>query len=91
MGQIERSAIRDPHLLSEWVRAGKLTRRRLLRMFGVSATAFALRPRTVLGADDYDYVVVGAGAAGRTLCARLLADSNARVLLIEAGGSNERR
>jgi choline dehydrogenase len=38
----------------------------------------------------FDYVIVGAGSAGCTLAARLLADSPASVLLIEAGGSNDR-
>lgn len=61
-------------------------------MCGVSAGAFAAgcvhtdsgRPRV------FDYVIVGAGSAGCTLAARLLADSQVSVLLIEAGGSNDR-
>lgn len=37
----------------------------------------------------YDYVVVGAGAAGCVVAARLAADPHARVLLLEAGGPDD--
>lgn len=40
--------------------------------------------------DTYDYVVIGAGSAGCPLTARLLAIPGVSVLLIEAGGSNDR-
>ena len=38
--------------------------------------------------NDYDYVIVGAGAAGCVLAHRLSEDPANRVLLIEAGGSD---
>ena len=44
----------------------------------------ARRPQT----STFDYVIVGAGAAGCVLANRLSADPNTSVLLIEAGGSD---
>lgn len=42
-----------------------------------------------MGAERFDYVVIGAGAAGGTLAARLSEDPGRRVLLLEGGGSHK--
>ena len=39
-------------------------------------------------ADNFDYLIVGAGSAGCVLANRLSADPGVRVCLIEAGGSH---
>jgi choline dehydrogenase len=40
-------------------------------------------------ARNYDYVIVGAGSAGCVVARRLIDSTDATVLLLEAGGSDE--
>lgn len=77
-----------------------VSRRAVLAMLGGSAAALAAQASLGCSlvtdasrppAGEFDYIVVGAGSAGCTLVARLLAgDPGATVLLVEAGGSNDR-
>ncbi|TKC98198.1 GMC family oxidoreductase [Polyangium fumosum] len=79
-------------------RAG-FSRRDLLKLIGASSL-HAIGARSLAGCsvdetisplhEVYDYVVVGAGSAGCPLVARLLSEPGVTVLLVEAGGSNDR-
>src|SRR5262245_2803185 len=90
MSRTDQDTWQNPDEIARRVRDGSLTRRNLLALFGVSAVSVALSSTTAGAATRrHDYVIVGAGSAGCTLAARLLADSRASVLLIEAGGTND--
>lgn len=82
---------------------GGLDRRTLLRLAAVSGVASLISPAAIDGAlaagktqagnrqvlkAAYDYVVIGAGAAGCIIASRL-AQAGASVLLLEAGGDDE--
>jgi choline dehydrogenase len=82
--------------------AGRLNRRKFLGMFGIAAATSMFGPSLeqalAAGANQeerraslrthYDFIVVGAGAAGSVLAAELSA-SGAQVLVIESGGPDD--
>src|SRR5829696_5029374 len=55
-----------------------------------SGTSRLSRREKPMVADRYDFVVVGAGSAGCALTNRLSSDPSASVLLLEAGGADDR-
>ncbi|VTR20590.1 Alcohol dehydrogenase [acceptor] [Serratia fonticola] len=43
---------------------------------------------TVMSENNFDYIIVGAGSAGCVLAAQLILRTQARILLLEAGGDD---
>src|SRR5262245_56639357 len=61
-----------------------MKRRDFLKVF--AAATFVVTQATN---NDFDYIIVGAGAAGCVLAHRLTASGSSRVLLVEAGRSSD--
>ncbi|WP_412506322.1 GMC family oxidoreductase [Roseovarius sp. SYSU LYC5161] len=84
--------------------SGKLTRRALMSSLaaaglGAVVSASAVNQAVAAGLvqaensaniqNEYDYIIVGAGAAGCALARRLADGTDASILLLEAGGNDE--
>jgi choline dehydrogenase len=92
----------EKQLVLDQLAAGRLNRRKLLSMFGATAAASMFGPSLshalAAGANQeerraslqthYDFIVVGAGAAGSVLAAEL-SKSGAQVLVVESGGPDD--
>ncbi|WP_339805183.1 GMC family oxidoreductase N-terminal domain-containing protein [uncultured Marinobacter sp.] len=77
--------------LQQEFESGRLSRRGFIQAataLGVVASAplvLGARHARASAADQYDYVIIGAGSAGCALAARLAEDSSKNILVIEAG------
>lgn len=77
--------------LQDEFESGRLSRRGFIKAataLGVVASApmvLGARHARASAADQYDYVIIGAGSAGCALAARLAEDSSKNILVIEAG------
>ncbi|KAK0494793.1 aryl-alcohol-oxidase from pleurotus Eryingii [Armillaria luteobubalina] len=58
-------------------------------LVNASASAKIFSSPAELVQTEYDFIVIGAGTAGSVLSARLSENPNVKILVVEAGGSNE--
>jgi choline dehydrogenase len=81
--------------LTDSFEQGKISRRALLTSAAALGTAVSLpivlgaKHAAAQAADSYDYIVIGAGAGGCAVAARLAEDPTKTVLVLEAGPPDE--